>query len=76
MSGGKKALIIILSIILALVLAVILFLTLYVKPPESPQPILSVTTIDPDTGEKIVREVDENLEYKDSFYNILLAGTD
>lgn len=70
----KKALIIILSVLLALIVAVILFLTIYVKPPESPQPMLSVTAIDPDTGEQVVR--DDMLEYKESFYNILIAGTD
>ena len=76
MGKGKVALIVVLSILLALVLGIIAFLTFYVRPPEALPPGLSGTTVDPDTGEKVVRPVDDNTTYKESFYNILLAGVD
>ena len=74
LNSRKKALIITLSVLLAIVLAVALFLTFYVKPPDTTSPSISV--LDPDTGEEVIRNGDDASLYKDSYYNILLAGTD
>lgn len=72
-SGKKKTLLIVLSVVVGVILVVCLLLAFLIQPPKNPP--ISGEVIDPDTNQTYVPDPNKK-EYKDGYFNILLAGTD
>jgi len=71
-----KTLIIVFAILAVLVAAAWIAIKSFIRPPEPAGPGLSNEVIDPDTGEQHQPGGELNKQYKEGYYNILIAGTD